>query len=141
MISFFKFFNRAGETFSHWFLLFVRLFWGLQLATAGWGKLQNLSATAGFFANLGIPFPELNAGLVGYTELVCGLLLAVGLITRLASVPVLIVLLVALFTAHVGFLADPLTVIKESPFTFIIAALTLFSFGAGKFSLDYLIEK
>lgn len=141
MQSFFKFFSKAGETFSDWFLLFVRLFWGVQLAITGWGKLQNLSGTAAFFSKLGIPFPEFQAPLVGYTELICGGLLAIGLLSRLVSIPIAIVMLVALFTAHAGFLAEPLNVVNEAPFTFLMAALTVFAFGAGKFSLDHLITK
>src|SRR5260370_687720 len=43
------------------FLLFVRLYWGWQLAQSGWGKLHHLSTVAEYFASLGLPMPPLIA--------------------------------------------------------------------------------
>lgn len=141
MMSFFGYLNRVGEATSQWLLLAVRLFWGLQFAQSGWGKIENLKGTIAFFQSLGIPFAEFQAPLVGYTELICGAMLALGLLSRLVSIPLMIVMIVALFTAHVAFLSDPMSIVKETPFNFLLACLIVFSFGAGKFSLDYLIRK
>ena len=60
------------------FLLIMRLYWGWQFAVTGWGKLTHLDRTAGFFANLHIPMPKLNAMLAGSTECFGGLLLLLG---------------------------------------------------------------
>lgn len=141
MTSFFNFIIRMGETASHWLLLAIRLFWGSQFALAGWGKLQNISSVASSFSQLGIPFAEHQAYLVGYVEFIGGLMLVLGLLSRLVSIPLIIVMLVALFTAHAAFLANPITVVNEPPFNFLLACLIIFCFGAGKFSLDYLIKK
>lgn len=51
---------------------------------------------AGRFARIGIPLPDLMGPFVGAVEIVCGLLIIVGLLTRLAAIPLIIVMLVAL---------------------------------------------
>jgi putative oxidoreductase len=141
MSALYDFFVRLGEKFSHWFLLAIRLFWGIQFALGGWAKLQNLKATTEFFGKVGIPYPDFHANLVGYVELIGGLALAVGLLSRIASIPLIITMIVALFTAHVAFLAAPMSVVNEPPFNFLLASLTVFSFGPGRFSLDNLFLK
>ncbi len=50
---------------------------------------------AGRFARIGIPYPDLMGPFVGVVETVCGLLIIVGLFTRLAAIPLLIVMFVA----------------------------------------------
>ena len=60
------------------FLLFVRLYWGLQFMQTGWGKLHNLAHVAQFFASLGIPAPGANAVFVGCVEFFGGVLLMGG---------------------------------------------------------------
>lgn len=141
MVSFFGYLNRVAEASSHWFLLAVRLFWGIQFAFAGWGKLENIGSTISFFQNLGIPFAEYQAPLVAYVEFVGGILLAIGLLSRLVSIPLIITMLVALFLTRTGFLSDPMSVTQDDAFHYLIACLIIFCFGAGKFSLDYLIRK
>ena len=51
---------------------------------------------AGRFAKIGIPYPELMGPFVGVVETICGALIIVGLLTRLAAVPLIIIMLVAL---------------------------------------------
>jgi len=51
---------------------------------------------AGRFARIGIPFPALTGPFVGIVEIVCGALIVIGLLTRLAAVPLIIVMLVAI---------------------------------------------
>ena len=57
---------------------------------AGWGKLMNVGSTATYFASLGIPLPGINAVLPGAVESLGGLLLLLGLGSRLVT-PVLII--------------------------------------------------
>src|SRR5215472_15010380 len=64
------------------FLLFVRLYWGLQLAQNGWGKLHNLGRVTEFFSSLGLPAPGLTAAFVATVEFLGGILLAIGLLSR-----------------------------------------------------------
>lgn len=142
--------DRAGRCASDYFLLLVRVVWGWQLAEAGWGKLHAIGKTAGFFQSLGIPAPTLNAWAAGSVECFGGALLVFGLGTRLVSIPVLFTMLVAVFTAHradfLGTDKDPVTGIGHltrffdtTPGPFIITALILFCFGAGRFSLDAIL--
>src|SRR5437660_797025 len=68
-------------------LLVIRLLYGYELATNGWGKLHNLDNVAAFFATRGIPMPEMTARFVAGLELVSGVLLFIGLASRLISIP------------------------------------------------------
>lgn len=125
------------------FLLFVRLYWGWQFAQAGWGKFQNFENVVGFFTNLGIPFPELNALIVAATETVGGTFLLVGMASRLASIPLAVSMFVAYLTAHTeglsAFFTDPSLFIKQAPFSFLMASIIVLIFGPGKFAADRLI--
>lgn len=124
-------------------LLIIRLYWGYQLAITGLGKFLHLGNTADYFHTLGIPFPFLNAILAGSTEMIGGILLFLGLFSRIAAIPVLFVMAVAYATAnHDSLIAlftqfDPDPFFKESPFLFAYAALLIFCFGPGKLSIDY----
>ena len=138
MKAFFNFFNKVGDYTSNWLLLFVRLYWGVLFAQAGWGKLQDLSKPIAAFGKLGIPYPELHAPLVAYTEFVGGILLAIGLFSRIASIPLIITMVVALIVAHNASLGNIAGIVSEAPFNYMLASLIVLSFGAGKFSLDYL---
>ncbi len=80
-------------------LLAIRLYWGFQFAQTGWGKLQNLERVTGFFANLGIPFPHANAVFVAGLELVGGVLLILGLGSRLIALLLTGDMVVAYLTA------------------------------------------
>jgi DoxX len=56
---------------------------------------------AGRFANIGIPIPELLGPVVGTVEIICGALIILGLLTRPAAVPLIIILLVAIISTKV----------------------------------------
>lgn len=126
-------------------LLGIRLYWGWQFAQTGWGKLMNLDRTVGFFDSLGLPWPKVNAVLAGGTECVGGLLLALGLFARPASVPLIFTMLVAYWTADRDALnvifTDPDQFVSAAPFLFLLASLVVLAFGPGKLSLDALLRK
>src|SRR5215469_11851130 len=90
---------RVGNTLRSPFLLVVRLYWGWQLFLTGKGKLFDLEKPTHFFQSLDIPFPHESAILVGLTEFFGGLLLLLGLASRLVSVPLIISFTVAYLTA------------------------------------------
>src|SRR5213594_796546 len=90
---------KFGNALQSPLLLVIRLHWGWQLFLTGKGKLLNLDRTAGFFANLHIPMPKLNALLAGGTECFGGLLLILGLGARLVSIPVAFTMVIAYLTA------------------------------------------
>ena len=126
-------------------LLAVRLYWGWQFFTAGKGKLMDLPATAGFFQELGIPMPMLNAVMASCTECFGGLLLLLGLASRLTAIPLIITMIVAYITADMeavqGIFSDPDAFVSASPFLFLFASLLVLVFGPGVFSIDHLLVR
>jgi putative oxidoreductase len=125
--------------------LFVRLYWGWQMAQVGWGKLHNLPHVIEFFTSLGIPAPAANAYFVSVLEFVGGILLALGLGGRLIALPLAIDMMVAYVTADREALtlifSDPGKFYNADPFTFLMASLIVLILGSGRFSLDWLIER
>lgn len=123
-------------------LLFLRITIGWRFYLTGSGKLKNFEGTTEFFAGLHIPAPAFHAGLVGYTEMIGGLLLIAGLGTRLISVPLLISMVVAYLTAHRedGF-KSLYDFTDQAPFMFLCVVLVTLAFGPGKISLDALIAR
>jgi len=126
-------------------LLVMRLYWGWQFAQAGWGKLQHLDHVVQFFTQLGIPAPAIQAPFVAGLEVVGGILLALGLGSRLVALLLAGDMLVAFVTADhdafFGFFSDPDTFLKATPCTYLIASLVVLVFGPGKWALDELIRR
>jgi len=126
-------------------LLVLRLYWGVSFAQTGWGKFMNLDRTAGFFESLGIPLPKLNAVMAASTELGGGVLLALGLFARPASVPLIFTMLVAYGTADkeavMAVFSDPEKFLSAAPFLFLLASVVVLAFGPGKFSVDHVLGK
>lgn len=123
-------------------LLLLRLWWGWSFFQTGKGKLLHLSRIAEYFASLHIPLPTLNAAVAGTVECCGGLLLMVGLFSRLVSVPLIFTLVVAYATAEREALnaifSDPDKFTGAAPFLFLLAVSIVFAFGPGKLSLDAL---
>jgi putative oxidoreductase len=107
----------------------------------GWGKVHNLGQITEYFRSLGIPAPEIQAPFAAYTELVCGALILAGLFTRLASIPLIVTMTVALATAKKGDIhaVDDLFGIVEYLYIVVLAYLGVF--GAGPVSLDHLLVR
>lgn len=144
-VRFYEAIIRAGEAFQSYLLLAMRLYWGYQFYLAGMSKLGGLQKFAQFLQSLGIPFAEANSQVVAYVEAGGGILLMVGLASRLVSIPLTAVLCTAYATAHrdslMTLFQDPSIFISQPPFNFLIMCLCVFAFGPGKFSLDYLLER
>ena len=81
--------------------LVIRLAVGVMFFGSGLGKLGKLSGLTQYFRSLGIPFPQIQAPFVATTELVCGLLIVIGLATRPAALMLCGVMTVATVTAAV----------------------------------------
>jgi putative oxidoreductase len=127
------------------FLLVVRLYWGWQISQNGWAKLHNIPRVTEFFASLGLPAPGPTAIFVSSTELVVGILLAVGLLSRIAAFTLTSDMTVAYITADrmalLSFFSDPGKFYNADPYTFLFAALLILIFGPGKLSVDTLVER
>src|SRR5258708_19666914 len=65
------------------FLLFVRLYWGWQLAQSGWGKLHHLPNVTEYFGSLGLPMPAQMAAFIACVEFFGGIFLPLGLFSRI----------------------------------------------------------
>ena len=94
----------------------------------------------GRFTKIGIPFPEVMAPFVGVVEIVGGVLLLVGLLTRLATIPLIIDMLVAIESTKIPILFKdgPWKMIHESRVdgTMLLGSIFLLIVGAGAWSLD-----
>src|ERR1700751_5128057 len=124
-------------------LLLIRLYWGWQLAQNGWGKLHHLHRVTGFFRSLGIPHPGLVAPFVSGVEFVGGILLILGLLSRIAGLVLAIDMFMAYWIAdrdalH-SILSDPGKFYTAGPYEFFVASWIVLVFGPGLFSLDALI--
>ncbi|MBA3684245.1 MAG: DoxX family protein [Planctomycetes bacterium] len=107
---------------------------------AGWGKLHDLDSVIGYFRQLHIPAPELQAPVVAALELLCGVLLALGLATRVASLVLIGILAVAIVTAVWEPGSDPRAfIIGTDEVAYIVMLAWLATAGAGLVSLDHAI--
>ncbi len=102
-------------------------------------KWADISAIAEWFGSIGIPFPTLNAYMAATTEITGVVLLTLGLFTRLISIPLIVVMIVAIVTVHLphGFSAGENGF--EIPLYYMLFLALFASLGAGKLSLDYLL--
>jgi len=126
-------------------LLILRLYFGWEFFLTGKGKLMHLDKTAGFFATLHIPMPKLNAALAGSTECVGGLLLLLGLGSRIITVPLICTMIVAYLTADSDAVKNifnkPDDFLSAAEFLFLLTSVIVLVFGPGIFSLDAILAR
>ncbi len=104
-------------------------------------KWNNMDATILWFDTiLGIPFPTLNAYLAATTELLGVGLLALGFLTRLISIPLMVVMVVAITTVHLGNGFEASGNGFEIPLYYLLFLLIFLTNGAGRLSLDTLFK-
>lgn len=111
---------------------------------------------AGRFAKIGIPFPEVMGAFVGAVETICGALIILGLFTRLAAIPLIVIMIVAIASTKVPILLGHEYWIFHLPkqarysfwstmhearddFAMLLGSLYLLIEGGGKWSLDALL--
>ena len=121
--------------------LLARVTVGWVFLWSGWGKLGALPLVIENFRGWGIPSPELLAPFVSGVEFVGGILLVLGLFTRIAAVPLAIIMIVAIKSVlwdQVGSLVDLLGL---SEFAYLAIFVWLALAGAGAASLDHLLAR
>jgi putative oxidoreductase len=126
-------------------LLLLRLIFGWGLFQTGKGKLQNIERFTDFLATLHIPMPSANAHFVASLECVGGLLLLIGLASRLICIPLTINFIVAYLTADreavINFFKDQDAFTNAAPFLYLLVSLLVLAFGPGFFSIDEVIRR
>lgn len=122
-------------------LLLIRLTLAYGFYTPAIMKWNDINAIAGWFKSMGYPFPLVNAYLAGVTEVAGVVLLILGLGTRLISIPLIIVMIVAIYTVHIknGFEAGDNGF--EIPLYYILMLSSLIVYGAGKYSINNFLFK
>ena len=139
-----KFFHLV-DYLQHPFLLFVRLYWGIQLIESGWGKLHHLDKVTDYFTSLNLPMPGKMAVFISCVELFGGLFLALGLLSRVASLVLTVNLIMAYVLgdreALLSIFSDPDKFTAAAPYVFLMASLIVFVFGPGIFSVDALASR
>ena len=121
--------------------LAVRIVVGVVFAGTGWNKLMHLPQIVQNFRGLGIPAPEILTPFVSGVEFLGGLLLLFGLLTRFASVPLMVVMVVAIATAKWGEVDSLETLLGFEEVSYFVMFAWLGIAGPGPVSLDHLILK
>lgn len=119
----------------------ARLTLGWVFLLSGWGKLHHLDDVTEFFGSLGIPAPQIQAPFAAGVELVCGALLLAGLFSRLAAVPLVVVMVVAIATARREELTSLGVLFGFIEYLYILLLLYLAVEGPGPLSLDAILRR
>jgi len=122
-------------------LLAMRLILAYGFWTPAMMKWKDIHGIADWFASMDYPLPLFNAYAAATTELVGAILLVLGFATRLISIPLIVVMLVAIFTVHLsgGFEAGNNGF--EIPLYYMIMLFTLLIYGGGNISLLGVIKR
>jgi putative oxidoreductase len=121
-------------------LLAVRLILAYGFYNPAIMKWQNINSIVDWFRDLGIPLPGLNAYLSASTEMAGVILLTLGLANRIISIPLIFVMIIAIVTVHLGNGFEAGNNGFEIPVYYILLLLVILIYGAGKFSIDYLLQ-
>lgn len=149
--------NKLASTTAPAAVILIRLMVGGIFLSEGIQKfLYPAELGAGRFAKIGIPWPEVMGPFVGGVEVICGLLVLFGFLTRVAAVPLIITMCVALISIKVpillgqevlGFSLRPLprygfwSMLHESrnDICMLLGSIFLLVVGAGKWSIDRML--
>lgn len=129
---------RNYETLRQYGIALLRAVVGIVFIMHGSQKLftYGYQGVVGSMAQLGLPAPEISAALIMATEFVGGILLLLGLFTRIAAIPIAFAMLVAVLHVHLknGFFSGSGG--YEFALTLAVAAVALVFTGSGAFALD-----
>lgn len=121
--------------------ILIRMIVGTVFLSEGIQKfLFPLELGPGRFVKIGLPAPELLAYMVACFEITCGLLILLGFITRLSSIPLIAIMLVAISTTKINILINDgfWKMMHESrtDWSMLLGSIFLLIRGGGKWSLD-----
>jgi putative oxidoreductase len=132
--------SRAVASWFSWLApLAVRIVVGVVFTQTGWQKLNALPRMIQNFRDWGIPAPEILTPLASGIEFVGGLLLLVGLLTRFAAVPLMIVMMVAILSAKLGEIDSIVTLLGFEEVSYFVMFAWLAIAGPGPVSLDHFV--
>ena len=125
-------------------VILIRLLVGLVFLSEGIQKfLFPAEVGAGRFAKIGLPSPELTASVVGCFEISCGLLIILGLLTRLAVLPTITIMAVAIATTKLPILQNEgfwkMAHESRTDFSMLLGSVFLLIEGPGPLSLDHML--
>ncbi|HWB06685.1 MAG TPA: DoxX family protein [Verrucomicrobiales bacterium] len=126
--------------------ILIRLSVGLVFLSEGIQKfLLPDTIGAGRFAKIGIPSPQILGPLVGGTEIVCGAMVLCGLLVRLSTIPLVIIMLTAIGTTKLPMLGDKgfwfMAHESRTDFAMLLGSLFLLCAGAGRWSADAMLSR
>jgi len=127
-------------------VLLIRLMVGLVFLSEGIQKFLFPDVRGvGRFIKIGLPEPEFLAYFVGSFEVVCGVLIVLGLLTRLAVIPTIPIMLVAIATTKIPMLSEQgfweMAHAARTDWAMLLGSLFLLVVGAGRCSLDTLLSE
>jgi putative oxidoreductase len=119
----------------------ARLTVGIVFIGTGWGKLHSLDKVTQFFTDLGIPMPGFNARVTACTEFFGGILILLGLGTRLVALPLAFTMVIAIITAKRDDINGFTSLFGFEEWSYLVLFVWLAVAGAGPLSLDALISR
>jgi uncharacterized membrane protein YphA (DoxX/SURF4 family) len=134
-------FRRLMKTDDSKSIILIRLMVGAVFLSEGIQKfLFPLANGAGRFEKIGLPLPEFLGPFVGTVEIVCGVLILLGLITRIAAIPLITIMIVAIFSTKFPIYAGQgfweMAHASRTDWSMLLGSLFLLIRGGGAFSFD-----
>lgn len=138
-------FKRIIRTDSSKTTILIRLMVGAVFLSEGIQKFLFPDVRgAGRFEKIGLPSPEFLGYFVGTFETVCGALVLMGLLTRLASIPLIIIMLVAIATTKADVLVNEgfweMLHGSRTDWSMLLGSIFLLIRGGGRYSVDYALQ-
>lgn len=145
----------SNKNYRNWAPLFLRLIIGFGFMAHGWAKLsRGPGGLEKLLHIIGVPFAHITAYILPYVEFLGGLAVLLGLFVTIVSLPLIITMVVAMFTIHIKYGFSSINTIGLTPqgpvfgppgyeinLLYIAGLITLIISGAGIFSLDALLTK
>ena len=119
----------------------IRITVGLVFIGTGWGKLHTLDNVTEFFTSLHIPLPALNARVASATEFFGGILILIGLGSRLVALPLSFTMVVAIITAKLEEVDGVIAFAGLTEWAYLVMFLVIALRGPGALSVDAFLAR